>query len=101
MNIKIRKSRLQLQNELIEIESRICKGRTDSEIMEELHIKERTYYYYKVKLYEQSAELQRKKTEETLAFETQILKERMTRLYRHVEQRLTNENTKCSEAADL
>jgi hypothetical protein len=99
--MRLRRTRRQLQNELIEIEFRICKGRTDSEIMEELHIKERTFYYYKSKLYEQSAELQRKKTEETLAFETQILKDRLTRLYRHVEQRLTCENTKCREAADL
>ena len=99
--MKLRRTRIQLQNELVEIESRICKGKTDSEIMDELHLKERTYYYYKSKLYEQSAELQRKKTEETLAFETQLLKDRLTRLYRHVEQRLTSENTKCREAADL
>ena len=52
----------------MEIEHRICQGHTDKEIMEELGIKERTFYYYKEKIYQQTAEIQAKKTGEILTF---------------------------------
>lgn len=78
--IKRRKTQQQIQNELIEIEHRICQGHTDKEIIEELGIKERTFYYYKEKLYQQSAEIQAKKIEQILVFESQILKDRLTHL---------------------
>jgi FixJ family two-component response regulator len=73
-----RKTRQQIEKELMDIEHRICHGCTDKEIMQELGIKERTYYYYKQKIYEQSAKIQAEKIaiEEVLAFEVQILKER-------------------------
>ncbi len=79
-----RKTQQQIENELIEIEHRICQGRTDKEIIKELNIKERTFYYYKNKLYQISASIQAKKTEEIMAFEQQILKDRLTRLYRYL-----------------
>jgi hypothetical protein len=43
------KTRQQIEKELMDIEHRICHGYTDKEIMEELGIKERTFYYYKEK----------------------------------------------------
>jgi hypothetical protein len=74
-----------MENTLIEIEHRICQGRTDKEIMEELDIKERMFYYYKQKIYQLSAEIQSKKnTAEVLAFEMQILKDRLSRMYRSI-----------------
>jgi hypothetical protein len=40
------------------------------------------FYYYKEKIYERSAKIQAEKTvEQVLAFEVQILKDRLTRLY--------------------
>jgi hypothetical protein len=69
--------------------------------MEELSIKERTFYYYKEKLYQQSAEIQAKKTEQILAFETQILKDRLTRMYRQLEQRASSANTKARDVAEI
>ena len=70
--------------------------------MEELGIKERTFYYYKEKLYQQSAEIQSKKTEQILAFRIQILKDRLTHLYRQLEQRLTaTENTRAHDIAEI
>jgi DNA-binding CsgD family transcriptional regulator len=48
----------------MEIEHRICQGYTDTQIMEELGIKERTFYYYKEKLYQQSAKIQANKERE-------------------------------------
>jgi len=79
-----RKTQQQIENELVEIEHKLCQGRTDKEIIEELNIKERTFYYYKNKLYQISASIQAKKTEEIMAFEQQILKDRLTRLYRYL-----------------
>jgi FixJ family two-component response regulator len=38
---RTRKTRQQIEKELLEIEHRICHGLTDKEIMEELDIKER------------------------------------------------------------
>jgi DNA-binding CsgD family transcriptional regulator len=69
-----RKTRQQLENEMIEIEHRICEGQSDKEIIEELNIKQRTFYYYKRKLYQMSAAIQAKKREEVMAFEMQILR---------------------------
>ena len=85
----------------MEIEHRICQGRTDKEIMDELGIKERIFYYYKEKLYQQSAEIQAKKTEEIFAFEMQILKDRLSRIYRHLEQRITAGNTKAHDLVEI
>lgn len=75
-----------MENILMEIEHRICQGHTDKEIIEELGIKESTFYYYKEKLYQQSAEIQAKKTEQILVFESQILKDRLTDMYRQLQQ---------------
>ena len=85
----------------MEIEHRICQGCIDKEIMEELSIKERTFYYYKEKLYKQSAEIQAKKTEEILAFEMQILKDRLSRIYRHLDQRVTDVNTRVRDLIEI
>jgi hypothetical protein len=70
--------------------------------MQELNIKERMFYYYKQKIYEQSAKIQAEKiVEEVLAYEVQIPKDRLTRLYRHLEQRANAESTKARDAAVL
>jgi uncharacterized protein YjcR len=97
-----RKTRKQIENVLMEIEHRICQGHTDKEIIEELGIKERMFYYYKEKIYKQSAKIQAEKTaEQVLAFEVQILKDRLTRLYRQLEQRASAATTKTRELAVL
>jgi hypothetical protein len=100
---RTRKTRQQIEKELLDIEHRICHGLTDKEIMQELSIKERMFYYYKQKIYEQSAKIQAEKTtvEEVLAFEVQILKDRLTRLYRQLEQRAASATTKARDVAVL
>jgi ACT domain-containing protein len=91
-----------MENTLMEIEHRICQGRTDKEIMEELGIKERTFYYYKEKIYQLSAHVQSKKnTAEVLAFEMQILKDRLSRMYRHLDERITAENVKARDLVEI
>jgi Putative ATPase subunit of terminase (gpP-like) len=96
-----RKTEQQIQNELIEIEHRICQGYTDKEIMEDLGLKERTFYYYKEKLYQKSAQIQANKTEQILVFEAQILKDRLTHMYRQLQQRVRSENTKARDLAEI
>jgi hypothetical protein len=84
------KTKHQVQIVLTEMERQICEGRTDIEIMKFLEIKERSFYYFKKKLYQQSLRLQTsKKTEEVLTFETKVLKERLTKIYQHLDERLT------------
>jgi hypothetical protein len=91
-----------MENILMEIEHRICHGCTDIQIMEDLGIKERTFYYYKEKLYQQSAKIQaKKKTEQVLVFEMQILKDRLTYIYRHLEQRVTAGNTRVRDLIEI
>ncbi len=91
-----------MEKTLMEIEHRICEGHTDKEIMDDLAIKERTFYYYKEKLYQQSARIQAKtKTEQVLAFEMQILKDRLSRMYRHLDQRVTAENVKARDLIEI
>ena len=70
-------------------------------MMEELGIKERIFYYYKEKIYKQSAEIQAKKTEQVLAFEMQILKDRLSRIYRHFDQRITAGNTRVRDLIEI
>jgi hypothetical protein len=84
------KTRHQVQLVLTEMEHQICEGKSDIEIMKFLEIKDRSFYYFKKKLYQQSLALQTsKKTEEVLTFETRILKERLTKVYQHLDERLT------------
>ena len=94
------KTKYQVQIMLAEMEYQICSSKRDHEIMEFLDLKERSFYYFKKKLYEQSLALQTaKKTDEVLAFETRILKERLTKVYQHLEERLTmiNEDPKVTD----
>jgi len=84
------KTRHQVQMLLAEMERQICEGKSDNEIMKFLEMKDRSFYYFKKKLYEQSFALQTaKKTEEVIAFETRILKERLVKIYQHLDERLT------------
>jgi hypothetical protein len=96
-----RKTQLQIENQLLEIEHRIYQGHTDKEIIEELNIKERTFYYYKNKIYQMSGSIQAKKTEEMMAFELQILKDRLTLLFRHLYLKLESPNTKLGQVAKI
>ena len=80
----------QIQTMLVEIERKIMEGDNDQEIMQSLSLRRRTFYYYKDKLYKQSLTIQTsKKTDEMVAFETQILKERFSKIYKHLDKRLT------------
>ena len=94
------KTRHQVQLVLAEMEHQICEGKTDQEMMKFFEMKHRSFYYFKKKLYEQSLRLQTsKKTEEIVALETRVLKERLTKVYQHLEERLAmiNRNPEVSD----
>jgi hypothetical protein len=95
----LRKTKLQLENELREIEKLISIGYTDIDIMEKLHIKRSVFYYYKRKISIASAELQRRKSNDILSFEQQVLKDRLVRLFRILESRSVDRNTRSGDVA--
>jgi hypothetical protein len=65
MNKGKQKTQEQLQEHLKQIRHLIALGQTDSEIMDNLNIPRRTFYYYKKRINEECAEeLQKKKVED-------------------------------------
>src|SRR5690242_2562343 len=80
----------QMRLELEELAKRIVEGYTDKEIMQDLNLKRRTFYYYKAKVCKMFGNIAEKKTEQTLEFEAQILKDRYIRLYRNLEMKVTD-----------
>jgi ACT domain-containing protein len=95
----MRRTRLQLEQELAQIEKMISHGYTDSEIMKQLNLKRATYYIYKNKIFTASADLQRQKSMDVLSFEQQVLKDRLVRLFRILESRASDHNTKSGDVA--
>ena len=83
---------------LEDLAKKIAAGFTDKEIMADLNLKRRTFYYYKAKVCMMFGNIPRvlpcKKTEQVLEFEAEILKDRFIRLYRNLEHRATNRSTK-------
>jgi hypothetical protein len=85
---------------LEELAKKLAAGYMDKEIMQALNFKRRTSYYYKAKVCSMYGSIAEKKTEQVLEFELQILKDRFMRLYRNLEQRATDRNTKLHDAAN-
>lgn len=85
---------------LEELAKKLAAGYSDKEIMQALNLKRRTYYNYKSKVCKMFGDIAEKKTEQVLEFEAQILKDRFMRLYRNLEQRATDRNTKLHDAAN-
>ena len=75
---------------LEELAKKLAAGCTDKEIIQDLKIKRRTFYYHKAKVCRMYGNIAEKKTEDVLEFEAHILKNRFLRLYRNLEQRPTN-----------
>lgn len=70
----------------------LAEGYTDREMMSQLHMSESTYYWYKSKLYEKYGKIQREKTEDMIYLQQQILYERLTKLYKLSEDKLTKDS---------
>jgi hypothetical protein len=89
----------QMRIHLEELAKKLAAGYTDKQIMQELNYKERTFYYHKAKVCAIFGNIAEKKTEETLEAEAHILKDRFLRLYRHLEQNITNGNARLKDKA--
>ena len=83
-----RSSQAEMNKMLEEIAKRLAAGCTDKEIITDLNLRERTFYYYKAEISRIYGDITAKKTEEALEFEAKVLKDRYLRLYRSLEQRI-------------
>jgi hypothetical protein len=84
---------------LLKMFRRIADGVADLEIMKELNINDRKlYYYYKQNLIETSRIIESKKFQECMAFELHVLKDRMLRMYRMLDQKASDPKTPASIA---
>lgn len=88
-----------MENELLEMQRLISTGYNDGEIMRQLGLTRRLFYYYKDKIYKASAAIQARKAENILAWEQQLLKERLTRLFRLLEVKAGEPACRAGEAA--
>jgi ACT domain-containing protein len=98
--IRKRRTRQQVESQLEQIQNKISTGSsTDKEIMQELGLKRANFYKYKAKIYQRSEAIQSEKSEKSLAFYQQILNDRLTRIFRALMDKLTDERTKGRAAA--
>lgn len=77
-----------LQVELIA--KKLSTGFTDTDIMNQLNVKRATFYHYKKLIYQVWGDIARRKTEESIAFEADLMKDRLIRIYRGLELRLND-----------
>jgi hypothetical protein len=92
---KPKRTSFRIQQLINEIGKMLSAGRPDREIMEQLHIKKSQYYEYKIKLFEQSAELFNRlndKNRDSLIYHKELLSERLIRLYNQAGLDLTQSN---------
>lgn len=88
-----------MRAQLEEIVKQINAGYTDLEIMKNLNVKRQTFYDYKQKIFKIYGDLAAKKTEATLEFEADLLKDRLTRIFRSLELGLTDQSTNLGDRA--
>ena len=69
---------------------------TDREMIKAMNMNERTFYWYKNKMYEHYGNIQQNKTEDTIYAQQQLLSERLTKLYKLSELKLTGDRAKMS-----
>lgn len=87
--VGIKKTRAQIQAEVSEIGRMLGMGMLDMEIMKQLNLKRAMYYIYKQKLFRQYADLFEKERVEDLGYHKELLHDRLTKLYRQTEVKLS------------
>lgn len=80
----------QVQLELQELQKRFAAGFTDREIIADLKLAQSTFYRYKAKLYKRYGKIAERKTDQVIELEAELLKERYIKLYRNLEQKITD-----------
>jgi hypothetical protein len=96
-----RKTDDQLKVELAKIRRLVSVGHTDNEIMDKLKIPRSTFYYYKKKLNEESSQEFMKKEVEDLAFDVDVLRDRLTIMFKVSQDKLNDKNTKAKDIPNL
>ena len=89
---KPKKTSFRIPQLINKIGKMLSAGKLDCEIMEELRIKRSQYCEYKSRLFQQSAELSDRLTDQNrdlLIYHKEMLSERLTRLYKQAELDLT------------
>ena len=99
-NLK-RRNKIQIEGELKEIYQRLVAGQNDRDIMRALLLSERNYYKYKQKLSNKIEKYQFEKCDSTIWLEVQTLKDRMSRLYSVVSERVSDPRIKTSDVSSL
>jgi ACT domain-containing protein len=93
-----RRTRQQVELQIEQIQNKISTGSsTDKEIMQELGLKRANFYKYKAKIYKKSEAIQSKNSEKSLAFYQEMLNDRLTRIYRVLEEKVADKNTKARD----
>lgn len=97
----IRRNKIQIEGILKEIYQRLVTGQNDRDIMRALLLSERNYYKYKQKLSKKIEKYQFEKCDSTIWLEVQTLKDRMSRLYSVVSDRVSDPRIKTSDISNL
>ena len=84
-----------------EIQHRLVKGEKDKEIMRAVLLSERNYYKYKRKISLHLEQIQKERTDSAIWLEVQTLKDRMSGLYRALNDKIQHPHTKTSELSNL
>ena len=98
---RVRRNKSHIEWRMQEMYYRIVKGERDKDIMRALLLSERNYYKYKKKLATRLEERQKETMENTIWLEVQILKDRMSKLYSVLAERIKDPYTKTSELPNL
>ncbi len=85
---------------LEELAKKLAQGYSDKEIMQELNLNRRTFYRYKAKVFKLWGDIAARRSGQSLEFQAQVLADRFSRLYRGLEQNITNANNKSTRLRD-
>jgi len=96
-----RKTKYQIEGQLIEIYYRIVAGEKDRDIIRALLLSERNYYKYKHKLANKLEKYQLERDNSAIWLEVQTLKDRMSKLYSALSERVIDPTTKTSDLHNL
>jgi hypothetical protein len=96
-----RSNRTRIQWRMREIQYRLIKGESDKDIMRTVLLSERNYYKYKKKIATHLEEIQKERTDSAIWLEVQILKDRMSKLYSVLAERVKDPYTKTNDLPNL
>jgi|SRR5215831_2126166 len=92
-------TRPQQQAQLEAIAKKMSQGYTEGEIIEELRISRSTYFRYKTKVINIFGDQAQKKTQANVELEAEVLKDRLTRLFRALEIGIADKDIELSHRA--